>query len=376
MIKDSIRILEQGSDRMLMKISPQNNAQYSAILEKFVNKVAKIKDAKLRKKSLEYKFGASGNNLLHLAAKFSDEKLVDKLLELAKDNKSYAQITNNDLFTPLHFAAMTGSKFIVQKLISLGAKIDQASSIEKRYWTPSHFAAKYNSFEVMKLFIEQGSDKEIKTSFGLTPLAIAAEFGALEVVNLLLKSGAKVNIETNEESHKMTALHYAVIGNNEVIVDNLLKANIDFNALTSSNLSAIEFAAERNSVNIVQILLSYGVERWESALEIAKNNNAEEVIEIINEYNKAKSCLFSENWVKSNLSYLISEISQFNKKNLHEPKIVFGNNVKFNAYALLRLRNESGFFKKIQKTWRHFLLEAALYELKRALDKLEDLADN
>ena len=62
---------------------------------------------------------------------------------------------------------------------------------------PIHDAARNGHTDTVKLLLERGATKDVKTSYGKTPIHLAAENGHTDTVKLLLSAGANPYITNN-----------------------------------------------------------------------------------------------------------------------------------------------------------------------------------
>ena len=111
--------------------------------------------------------------------------LEGNLEEVQKLLKQGADIHAQDLksgWTPLHWAALGGSRDVVAFLIEHGANIKAKN---KSGETPLHEAAHYGHRDVVALLIKRGADARAQDAKGFTPLQRAALMGHMDVVELL-----------------------------------------------------------------------------------------------------------------------------------------------------------------------------------------------
>ena len=109
---------------------------------------------------------------------------------LLENNPDLLEARNENEKTPLHFAAQSGIKEIVEFLIEKGADVN-ANNIANE--TPLHYAAAMRHKEVVGLLIARGAILNSGTLDGSTPLHYAANFGNPETVRILIEKGAKIN---------------------------------------------------------------------------------------------------------------------------------------------------------------------------------------
>ncbi len=369
-------LLDREAEKNWLKISAEEISATNEAIKSFISEIENSQSDEEGEDLLNQKFGSSKNSIFHLAARFGDEENMRRILELVGNDKYCLDITNDGLFTPLHFAAKNGHLAVVEILIAAGAEKTPQASAENRRWVPIHYAAQFGHDHVVEALIGAGVDKEIKTGFGLTPLLIAAEFGQLNVVQFLLAIGAEKNVQTIDDNHRMTALHYAAVGNYKDVATALLEAGSDYSKETIFGLNALEFAAKSNAVDVLLLLMGWGSDKWESAMKIAQENKSSDAVKKIESYQKAKKNLFDAKWLKSFSAALLGMLKQFSRDNFNEVKIILAEDVSFNIYGLLSLKCEFGLFKKTSKTFLQFLLEGNHLELSAAVGELQKILEN
>ena len=69
-----------------------------------------------------------------------------------------------------------------------------------------HLAARHNQLDVVKFFLDQGADINIKDAFGRTPLREALENKNFEVIELLNEHDAKVGMTDTALATKLCTL--------------------------------------------------------------------------------------------------------------------------------------------------------------------------
>jgi ankyrin repeat protein len=91
--------------------------------------------------------------------------------------------------TPLHDAALSGQRQIVEMLLERGAEIDARDQDSGA--TPLYNAASWGKLDVVRLLMEKGADINVRTKVGKTPVAAAEENGFPDVAAALRARGAK-----------------------------------------------------------------------------------------------------------------------------------------------------------------------------------------
>ena len=147
---------------------------------------------------------------LHYAAWSGSIKIVELLLQHSSKNEvkqtslppkdvlcsSHDQgnlkMADNHGWLPLHYAAASGQREIVEFLIAHGEDINAASHKDNKIgWTPLHFAVINNHQSVIDLFLEKKA-KIVKDQYSWTPLHFAAINGHQSVIDLFLEKKAKI----------------------------------------------------------------------------------------------------------------------------------------------------------------------------------------
>jgi serine/threonine-protein phosphatase 6 regulatory ankyrin repeat subunit B len=115
------------------------------------------------------------------------------------------------------------------------------------------------NLELVKLFLDNGSDVDARTYDGETALIISASKGQFDIVNLLISYGADVNLQDNEGD---TVLIKAIFNNYLDIVKLLLldySGFIDVNAKNNKGNTALIGATVLGNLEIVKLLLEKDV---------------------------------------------------------------------------------------------------------------------
>lgn len=108
--------------------------------------------------------------------------------------------------TPLMIAAIRGSLPAVQALVKRGA------AVNRKGWTPLHYACSGPDNGVAAFLIAQGAELNARSENGTTPLMMAARYGNSDLVPLLLKAGAEPRAANEQE---LTAADFAQRGDRE-----------------------------------------------------------------------------------------------------------------------------------------------------------------
>ena len=126
---------------------------------------------------------------IHQVVQDGDSDAVRVMLDADPD---LIRATDEELRTPLHFAAEGGQLEVAGMLLSRGAEIDAE---DRGGDTPLHRAVLNGGLEMVDLLLDQEPDLEIRNSYGRTPLHyVARETGSAELAERLLDAGSEVNV--------------------------------------------------------------------------------------------------------------------------------------------------------------------------------------
>ena len=119
--------------------------------------------------------------------------------------------------------------------------------------TPLRVACVNGHSYVVRALIQNGADVNKPMRDASTCLMIAALHGQRQEVKLLIKTGADVNVRTGTDGR--TALHYAAMGGDYLIVINLMRNGAEFGA-DEHGLTPIHMACMVTDTEILEYLLS------------------------------------------------------------------------------------------------------------------------
>lgn len=155
---------------------------------------------------------ARGRTPLFMAVR---EESLAALESLLASPQTQVDTPNADGETPLMLAAIRGSLPAVQALVKRGA------AVNRKGWTPLHYACSGPDNGVAAFLIAQGAELNARSENGTTPLMMAARYGAGDLVPLLLKAGAEPRAANEQE---LTAADFAVRGGRERLAEELRRA--------------------------------------------------------------------------------------------------------------------------------------------------------
>ncbi|MBN2440889.1 MAG: ankyrin repeat domain-containing protein [Spirochaetales bacterium] len=185
-------------------------------------------------------------------------------------------ITDEEGFTPLHFAAMGKNTFELAQFL-LNHKANPNAMVKAGFYikeTPLLLAAASGNKEVARLLLKYGVDINAKDEFGRTPLLKAAyemEFCApeqkkkyLSFIKLLILNNADIHtpmgIEVNLDFRHKSFIFWGVEHNYPAIVAACIKKKADITVETIINQNPLYFAAEKGFTKICTLLLEAGAD--------------------------------------------------------------------------------------------------------------------
>jgi len=173
---------------------------------------------------LHLTFVASAETVVE-AAKRGDLQAVKTIL--AQD-PSKLNATDEDHYTPLHWACMRAHWDVVEYLIEKGADLNV---IGGDGGAPLNWAAHHDNVKIVKLMIAKGAKLNVQNQWGMTELHTAIWRGCIHVVEFLLDHSSDPAIKTNEG---WTAMHYAFRSGHDNIIDLLKRRGVSLKVQDNS----------------------------------------------------------------------------------------------------------------------------------------------
>jgi ankyrin repeat protein len=228
---------------------------------------------------------ALGENLFRLAIDAQDAPTVKKMMDLGMDpNEQVYSNELGDFRTPLQQACLLRGLELVRVLIDGGAKVNlsaRKSEAESalvnalyRFKDENGNPMRCTDPELVRILLRAGAI--VNPGFGKSPLVVAAGSGNVEAVDLLVSAGADIHFtQENYEITLLTPLISAItcekhIPNKDVIsmARILLQAGADPQASFNDNhetFTVLQWAMDRNSIELIQLLLNNGARVTEAA---------------------------------------------------------------------------------------------------------------
>ncbi|KAH8805076.1 ankyrin repeat-containing domain protein [Xylogone sp. PMI_703] len=281
-VESHLPLSEVASNKDLRSLSSQiigkdidpDSPDYLFMASSCLNEVLIERHDEAALQILRYSIYLSSNNLL-------SNHLTDKLLQwIIKSNQHHVvkQIIRVEKPTTRIFgsnllvaAARLKDLNTIRTLISLGIDVNIPGGTFGKS-TALYCAVEERNIELIHILLKAGANPNAGIIYGpsnqTTPLKRAIDQGgfssmckddvittSIDIVRLLLKAGADVNIESGREILS-TAAGY---GNIE-LVRTLLAAKIKVNLMTGTTMTALQAAADKDRLDIFQILLDAGAD--------------------------------------------------------------------------------------------------------------------
>ncbi|XP_070689060.1 CARD- and ANK-domain containing inflammasome adapter protein [Pempheris klunzingeri] len=189
---------------------------------------------------------SKAEHLIHTIATDGEVGLLEELL-----GDSDINIVNSSHETLLHLAAEHGHLSTIELLIRKGARLDLQ---DNKGHTALHRAASRGHSDIVRALIQSGAPIYTLDLQGKTPVHLAAENGHLNSVKLLVKEEAR-----QPESHIQDIfLHMASIEDNWRLAEMLLQSGAAVDATNSHKKTALFYAVSHNNEETLSVLLNAG----------------------------------------------------------------------------------------------------------------------
>lgn len=145
--------------------------------------------------------------------------------------------------------------------LSLVTHVARADNEQDKCWTSVHKAAAAGDEKRMAKILAKDrfrADVEDKCGSAVRPLMLAAHGGHIGVVKLLLDAGASADIAHG--GNGVTPLMAAAAGGDAKMVKLLLGAHASINRAEARNWTALSFASQQGTEEVVRALLEAGAD--------------------------------------------------------------------------------------------------------------------
>ena len=166
----------------------------------------------------------SCNSVIHIAARNGQVYHVERLLTLGADIEEISTNPQDKKATPLLTASASNDVEVLEFFLSRGANVDATNADGMNVL---HVAAINGRSGNAELLVSRGLDIEARTADGQTALHVAAEAGSVQVLRTLWSLGA--DIEARDSSRE-TPIFSAIKGKRPDAVEYLLRSQCNVQA--------------------------------------------------------------------------------------------------------------------------------------------------
>jgi len=231
-----------------------------------------------------------GHTALHLAAKVSDQAIIQLLLDIMDPKDIGIKATNNRNYTVLQ-SAILGQNIDVIKILLLNKEVQKLINfVDSNGYSPLVLAAEFNQSETVRYLIESGANVNLYSDTGIcqTPLMAACIDGHDDVVQVLLNLGADIDLcpDSAEKPIILAAQNYKF-----KTVKLLIEKGADPNEVNVYDgyigRSLLHYAAEKGDLDMINFLLEKNAdinlqdEMGYTPLMIADEHDKKEAIEFL-----------------------------------------------------------------------------------------------
>nr|XP_018892451.2 ankyrin repeat domain-containing protein 42 isoform X1 [Gorilla gorilla gorilla] len=212
---------------------------------------------------------------IHDAVRAGD---VKQLSEIVVRGASINELDVLHKFTPLHWAAHSGSLECLHWLLWHGADITHVTT---RGWTASHIAAIRGQDACVQALIMNGADLTAQDDRGCTPLHLAATHGHSFTLQIMLRSGVDPSVTDKRE---WRPVHYAAFHGRLGCLQLLVKWGCSIEDVDYNGNLPVHLAAMEGHLHCFKFLVS----RMSSATQVLKafNDNGENVLDLAQRFFK------------------------------------------------------------------------------------------
>ncbi|XP_030650624.1 ankyrin repeat domain-containing protein 42 isoform X3 [Nomascus leucogenys] len=156
-------------------------------------------------------------------------------------------------FGSIHDAVQAGDVKQLSEIVECGASINEVDVLHK--FTPLHWAAHSGSLECLHWLLWHGADITHVTTRGWTASHIAAIRGQDACVQALIMNGADL---TAQDDRGCTALHLAATHGHSFTLQIMLRSGVDPSVTDKREWRPVHYAAFHGRLGCLQLLVKWG----------------------------------------------------------------------------------------------------------------------
>jgi len=227
-----------------------------------------------------------GGTALLLAILFGHESIAKCLLDF---DTAVITISDKDGYSPLHFAAFSGSDLLVKLLLDAGLDIEALPTTpptdpNRIYGTPLVLASRSGKTTAAKELLDHGANIDaICTRSQESSLHMAVKFDHASTVKLLVERGA--SIECRDGNGRTPLISGSINGSNSI--ENLLDVGADVNAFDDYGSTALRWACLQGHETVVKRLLASGAQNrkdngdWLPLRDAVNGTSSEPIVQLL-----------------------------------------------------------------------------------------------
>ena len=195
-----------------------------------------------------------GRNILYIPIKFGYINMLKKILEIDLNNIGIPIIDNKDKIglTPLHYSIIFNNIEAFNLLIKNNSNLLIKNNQNLNAF---HIAIQYNRIDFFIILISQVNELSFVTPNNENLLQYCIIYDYYNFIPLILKK--KINVNNQEISNGLTALHQLVIKNNINLVQELINYGANINIQDYYGNTILHYLALENYVNIIMLIFKY-----------------------------------------------------------------------------------------------------------------------
>lgn len=232
-----------------MKDDSGNYLIYFAVISNRINVLKKLFEYGARTDVLD----SDGKTILYYPIRFDFPEIIDILLELDKKNFGVSMVNLKDSKEniPIFYSLKFRNHYALQELLKNGADVNYKNS---EGCNSLHNAVLKKDPIMVRMVIKYIRNIDLKTMSGDTALGLATNYQLTDIVKILIENGASVN--TIELDNDFTPIFFAVLQNNIEITKILLQARSNPNHQDSRGNTILHYAISGNNHVIIDMIFN------------------------------------------------------------------------------------------------------------------------
>ena len=197
---------------------------------------------------------SDGRNILYIPIKYSYHNILKKLLDKDFNNVGISILDIKDKLglTALHYSIIFNNYKAFELLLEKGANY---LSINNQNLNSLHICIQYNRLQFFINLLNRINELNISGNNNESLLQFSILNGTNEFTNLILKK--KINLNNQEDKNGLSALHQAIVKNDNHIIIKLLELNANVNQQDFYGNTPLHYAISDNNMNIVELLIKH-----------------------------------------------------------------------------------------------------------------------